>query len=443
MSEAAREPYDFDPRFEACVLFYVCSDSKFWAAAGRELEVDSFSLAPAKALCEAARQLHKEGVPPSCLGVLQRLRATVSAGKLEARLLEESDALFESVLELQPKPPSAEAVLSELIPLLKRRLQSKAVLLSHQQWASRGDFTVVAATLARAERLGRGEEQPGVQLGAAGFRAIAEVGALERLPTGVFELDQQIGGLWRGAVGFWLGRSGGGKSMALIHQTATAVLQKRRFTGFVTLELPQSLQLARLYAHLTGVPVNLILDNPAQRAESQRRMASLEPMIGICEVVELPAHGTSPQDLDHWIDSQEQKHSQKMEVLVVDYADLLTAPVPRGESNDYVMMRQVYLGLQKLAKGRNMWVWTGSQAGRGKGTKKADSEYLDLESVADSMNKSRIADMVLSLNPREEGQFEIFVAKHRLGRAGYAVGPLPSEFELARLTPWARNIFNW
>lgn len=773
------ELYALDPRFEACVLFYCASDAKFWQRAGKELDPACCANPLAKPIWQACYQLAKEGVPPSCLGVMQRLFDQVEDGKLEPEKLGLADALFDSVLALQPKPPEAEAVLAALIPVLKRRLQSKAVVAAHQQWATHGDFSVVQKALARAERLGKTQETPGVRVDEHGFRAIAEVGALERLPTGVFELDQKIGGLWRGALGCWLARSGGGKchaagtlllqpsgrtvrieevrvgdsllgpdgvprrvlelvrgeaamyrvspvrgeswvvngdhlltlyvpwqgrlidvpvleflcwpqrrrrlarlvrtgvdfsarseslpldpyflgvflgngsttdrtvrvdtpdpevvealraqacssglhlvvrqvkpgcvsyglageggpnpvsralaalelrgktceskfvpeaykcgarwvrlavlaglidtdghysgrvydfisksqqlaedvafiarsvglaaslrpcrkgcqtgvvgtyyrvtltghldsvpcrvarkraapratqrnalhvgfsvtpeptaayygvtidgdqryllgdftvthnSMALIHQTATAMLSRRPLTGFVSLELPQSLQLARLYAHLTGVPVNLILDNEKDRTEAQRRVSQIEQQLGMCELAEFPAYGTRPADLDEWVDSKEQEHGVKMDLLVVDYADLLVAPVQGRDVNAYVVMQQVYSGLVALAKRRGMWVWTASQATRGKGTKKTESEYLDLEGVADSMHKSRIADMVISLNPREGGQLELYVAKHRLGRADYAVGPLQSEFDMARLTPWARDLFAW
>lgn len=443
MSEPEREFYAFDPRFEACVLFYCASDAKFWQRAGKELDPDSCAQPLAKTIWQACYQLAREGVTPSCLGVLQCLYDQVDEGKLEAAKLAEVDQLFDSVLALQPKPPEAEAVLAQLVPVLKRRLQSKAVVAAHQQWAAHGDFAVVQKALARADRLGKTQETPGVRVDEQGFRAIAEVGALERLPTGVFELDQKIGGLWRGALGCWLARSGGGKSMALIHQTATAMLSRRSLTGFITLELPQSLQLARLYSHLTGVPVNLILDNETDRAMAQRRIAQIEHNIGMCELAEFPAYGTQPRDLDEWVDTKEQEHGVKMDLLVVDYADLLVAPVQGREVSDYVVMRAVYSGLVALAKKRGMWVWTASQATRGKGTKKSESEYLDLEGVADSMHKSRIADMVVSLNPREGGQVELYVAKHRLGRADYAVGPLQTEFDTARLTPWARDLFTW
>jgi hypothetical protein len=444
LSDEARSRYDFDPRFEACVLFYCASDEKFWRKVGRELEPDCLELPEAKPILEARRQLAKEEVPSSCLGVVQRCRAQVTAGKLDAAVPSAVDDVFERVLELSPAPPPATAVLGELLPLLKRRLQSKAIQQGHAEWAARGTFGAVRETLARAERLGRGEEQPGVRVGAQGFSAISEVGALERLPTGVFELDQKVQGLWRGALGLWVARSGGGKSMALVQQAATSIMQMRRFTGFITLELPQSLQLARLYAHMTGVPVNLILDNEAQRAEAQRRIAVIEQQIGLCEVAEFPMHGTSPVDVEAWIEAKEQEHGMKMECLVIDYADLLYTQMPGKEVSDYLMMRYVYAQLQAIAKKRNMWIWTASQASRGSKADAKPNAYLGLENVADSMNKARIADLVLTLNMREEQQIEIYVAKHRLGRADYAIGPLQTEFELARLTPWARaDVFNW
>jgi hypothetical protein len=446
MSDEAKAPYEFDPRFEACVLFYCATDAKFWRQAGKELEVDCLELPTAKHVMQVCRLAYKANasLAPSTLGVIQRLTASVTQGQLDPAIPSAVDEMFESVLELQPCRPPADAILSELVPLLKRRLQSKAIQTAHQEWATRGTFGAVRETLAKADRLGRVEERPGVRVGAQGFAAISEVGALERLPSGVFELDQKAGGLWRGALGMWVARSGGGKSMALIHQTATAIMQMRRFTGFITLELPQSLQLARLYSHMTGVPVNNILDNEGQRAEAQRRIEVIEQNIGMCEVAEFPAYGTSPADLDAWVESKEQEHGLKMECLVVDYGDLLVTQVPGKDVSDYIMMRYVYTQLQAIAKKRNMWIWTASQASRGSAADRKPNAFIGMENVADSMNKARIADMVLTLNAREEQQVEIYVAKHRLGRADYAIGPLQTDFELARLTPWAReDLYTW
>lgn len=447
MSDEHKAPYELDPRFEACVLFYCATDVKFWRTAGRELEPDCLELPVSRHVIAVCRQWYlKSGgsLAISTLGVIQRLKGLVSDGKLDPGMPAAADDAFESVLELQPAPPKADAILRELVPLLKRRLQSKAIQQSHAEWAAKGTFGTVQQTLARADQLGRVEEQPGVRVGSAGFQAISDVGALERLPTGVFDVDQKIGGLWRGALGLWVARSGGGKSMALIQQAATSIMQMRRFTGFLTLELPQSLQLARLYAHMTGVPTSMILDSEQQRKEAQQRVAVIESQIGMCEVAEFPMHGTSVADVEHWIDAKEQEHGLKMECLVIDYADLLHAMVPGKEINDYLMMRIVYTQLQRLAKERNMWVWTASQASRGSKADEKPTAYLGMENVADSMNKARIADLILTLNKREGQQIEIYVAKHRLGRADYSIGPLPTDYELGRLVPWARpDLFNW
>lgn len=442
MSDNAREPYDMDPRFEACVLFYSVSDAKFWRAAGRELEADCLGLPVAKHVWQACWQINKENLPSSCIGVIQRLTSLVNAGKLDESVPADVAALFESVLDLQPAPPPAAAVLGEILPLLKRRLQSKAILQSHKEWSAGGTFQGVRETLAKAERLGHVEERPGVRVGSSGFGAISEVGALDRLPTGIFEVDQKIGGLWRQALGCWVGRAGGGKSIALTHQTATAIMQARRFTGFITLELPQSLQLARLYAHLTGVPVNLILDSEKHRGEAQARIEQIEGQLGVCELAEFPQYATTIADINAWVEDKEQQYGAKMDCLVVDYADLLVAPLPGKDTSDYLMMRYVYAGLRELAKRRNMFVWTASQSnGR---DKQKENDYIGLSNVSDSMHKGRIADLMLTLNPREEAQLEVFVAKHRLGRADYAIGPLDTDFEHARLTPWVTsNLINW
>jgi hypothetical protein len=76
---------------------------------------------------------------------------------------------------------------------------------------------------------------------------------------------------------------------------------------------------------------------------------------------------------------------------------------------------------------RKTWTWTASQmVRRGKGDKK---RVADIDDGADSQGKVRVADLVITLNPREDATLmEWFVPKFRLGRSMTRVGPLPVDF---------------
>jgi hypothetical protein len=65
-----------------------------------------------------------------------------------------------------------------------------------------------------------------------------------------------------------------------------------------------------------------------------------------------------------------------------------------------------------------------------------------LEDVADSSNKVRVADKVVTVNPSED-QTEclFFVAKNRTGAARVKVGPLPCNFACGMVAPMA-PLFN-
>jgi uncharacterized Fe-S cluster-containing radical SAM superfamily enzyme len=64
----------------------------------------------------------------------------------------------------------------------------------------------------------------------------------------------------------------------------------------------------------------------------------------------------------------------------------------------------------------------------------------EVDDVADSMHKVRVADLVLTLTPPNTGEDEVtelihYVAKHRTGKSNVQVGPLRTEFECARIAP--------
>lgn len=435
-------PYGMHPDFELLVAWFCASRPRFWARVGHLVDPDLLEQKDAKLVVQAVRLLSRDlaGGPSSSILVVQRLSRLHADGKIDAGQVAAAVDMLDAVEDAGL--PDEEQVVAELAPVIKRRMQQSAVMAAADEYTKAGDFEDVRRMLDKAARVGSAVVVGGAKVGAAGFGEIDALQNLAKLPTGILELDMQLDdGTARGQLGVALGDSGGGKSQFLISQAAEG-LRRQLFVGVATLELPKPVQLARIFANLTGVPTKLILDNVQDRAEARRRVAVMEPHIGFGVVEEFSPHATSTADLIEWIDHQQSVAGRSMDLLVVDYADKLHEPRVKQVDNEYLAMRYVYEGLRRdIAVARNMWVWTASQATR---PSKDSGKRLDLGHVADSMHKVRVSDLVLSLNPKDEGQQLIYyVAKNRMGRSRFQVGPIPTDWERGRSAPHVREWADW
>lgn len=435
------EPYNLDPIFERAVLTMCCTNPRFWGRIGHALEPKMLGLPQAKVVIETVRAIAAETGrgPKDALIVIQRLSRKKDEGKITVQEVLDISNLIDEAEEAGL--PDEELVVNELVPVIQRRIQSAAVLNAHDEFAKRGDFTRTVEMLERAKHLGKFHRISGSRLGAQSFSEIERVRNLNRLPTGILELDIKLNdGLARGQLGVWMGDAGAGKSIALVSQAAEGV-RRQLFVGLATLELPEHLQLARLIANLTGVETLDVVELQHKRDEAKRRMGIMSPHVGVCSVAEFPPHATSTADIQAWVEQEETDLGRPMDLLVLDYADKLYEPKVKDAANSYLEMRFVYEGLRRdIAVRKNMWVWTASQAGRHDGKNKR----LDLHNIADSIHKVRVADIVITLNVREEGQMmEFYVAKNRTGQSRFMVGPAPTDFGRARIVCAASEWMVW
>lgn len=432
--ENTAEPYNFDLAFERQVVLLACSSPRFWGRVGDALEPDAFALVPSRMAIGAAKAISKDSGrgPEDPSIVLQRLRRWMSQGQVT---LEQIHAVGDQ-LELAEDAGvlSEDAVVDEIRPVLQRRAQMEAVRAATDTFSKRGDFSTVMRMLERSAQIGGQDVSVGTKLGSASFDIIDRVRHLQRLPTGVGELDLALdGGLMRGGEFVWLAPTGAGKSMALAHQAGTA-MRCGMFVGYATMELPEPLVFARIVANVTGVPINAVLDGA--RDEAARRLDAMQATLGSCLVKEFTPHATTVEDLKEWVARCEDVEGRPMDALVVDYADKMVAP---KEKSEYSSARVVYEGLRVFAQERGKWVHTASQA-KGQG-KDAGKKKLDVDQAADSMHKGRVCDVMVSLNVTGEGDdrmVEYFVAKHRTGKSRMCVGPIPADFACARIAPLAR-----
>lgn len=433
VSPKTNQPYGFAPNFEAAVVTLACCRPKFYGRVGHALDTELLTSPTAKRALEAANAIAQElgHGPSSTLLVTQRLRRWMQDGKVTFEQVREVAELFDDAEDAGL--PGEEDVVNELAPILQRRLRDEAVHAAIDSFGKSNDLSKVVALEERATRIGQVDTSVGTVLGAASFEEIAQLKQLERLKTGVVELDDVLsGGLQRSALGVVIGGSGDGKSMFLSHVGGISVLGGLH-VAYATLELPRPIVLARLKANMTGITINDILDGSTLAA--QKRLEAIGPRIGRCVVQEFTAHATTVEDIKEWVAKVEDHAGRPIDLLIVDYGDKLTAKAKKGEkeAGEYTMGRIVFEGLRVYAVERKLFCWTASQASRVKDSK---NKRLDLNDVADSMHKIRVADLVVTLNLRGEGDEMLFyVAKHRTGKSRVQVGPLPIEFECGRVAP--------
>lgn len=425
-------PYPLDSAFERSLITLLCQRPKLFARIGRALDPESLNNEHSKILLRAVQSLGQEfGIgPDSTITVVQRLRKFWDDGRLR------EEQIFECLDYLDAAEdaglPDEEHVAQGIIPILRERAQRRVMLEINDGLGKRKDIRPAVEELQRATHLGDTFDSSGIKLGNGSFEAIRRIRGLERLPIDVPEIDTLLeGGLWRKALGIVIAPSGWGKSIYLSHQTTSAI-RAGRFVALATLELPEPIIIARIKANLLGYTIDEILNGSLEKAE--KKFASIAPSLGLCAVKEFSPKATTIQDIFSWVKDLEAEEGKKVDLLVVDYADKVGTG--RAEDNSYVTGGTVFEGLRHYAVERDIWCWTASQPRRmTKGQKR-----IELDDIADSMNKARVADLVVTMSPKDDGdQLSYYLAKNRMGKTGRSVDDLPQEFEYGRIAPTTRD----
>lgn len=428
------EKYQFDVGFERAVVYLSCSRPRFYGRIGRALDSQCMVSEAATLAMDAAHAIAKDnGAGSDSPGlVIQRLNRWRHEGKVTHEQVIAVNELFDAV-EDGGGVPQEDSVVNELRPILQRRLHQEAVKMAMDEYGKRRDFQRVVEIINRANALGMADMSLGSSMGAAAFDVIDSLRHLERLPLGITELDIALGGgVPRGQMPVFVGSPGGGKSMQLSHTGAYAAMSGL-FVAYATLELPSPVILARLAAGITGITIDSIMEGNEQ---ARSKLASTP--LGPCFVKDFTPQVTTVDDIGEWVKQLEETQGRPVDVLIVDYADKLTTKAaPRDkDKGQYRAMELVYEGLRVFGATKKMWVMTASQAGR---RDKDSKKKLDLEHVADSLNKVRVADLVITLNVSDDNdEVTFFIAKNRTGKSRLSIGPLPTDFACGLIAPIIR-----
>lgn len=237
-------------------------------------------------------------------------------------------------------------------------------------------------------------------------------------------LDQRMdGGLGKGELGFIVAPAGSGKSWLLTRLGAEAIKQGKNVMHF-TLELNENYVGLRYDAYFTGINFQEVRKNiPVVKSKIDEIKNNGG---GQLFVKYFPLKTVSPQYLKMHVDRLKMVMGISIDMIIVDYADILRPFMTDRNSNSYSEAGSVYEELRQIAGELQIPVWSASQANRSA----HNDEVVQAHNVADSYRKIMTGDFIISLARNKEHKITstgtIHIIKNRFGQDG---DTFPMEFD--------------
>jgi replicative DNA helicase len=241
------------------------------------------------------------------------------------------------------------------------------------------------------------------------FEARYEIKARNPVTTGWEKIDKMTKkGLGMGELGVVIAPTGAGKSMVLAHLGAQAVLAGKNVVHY-TLELSEAVTGQRYDSCISGVSLNTLF------ARKDEVLESISDVKGSLIIKEYPTKTASPNTIRTHLEKLK-KQNKKIDMILVDYADLLK-PV-RNFTEKRNELESIYENLRAIAQENKCPLWTASQTNR----TGLNAEVVTMESISEAFNKCFVADFICSISrtikDRNANGGRFFIAKNRNGPDG-------------------------
>ena len=231
-----------------------------------------------------------------------------------------------------------------------------------------------------------------------------------QVSTGWPSMDRRLfGGFNRGELNIFAGGSGAGKSLFLANLGVNFALAGLNVV-YLTLELSEALVSMRIDSMITGVSTREIfkdLDNVEMKVKMVGKKA------GMLQVKYMPS-GKTTNDIRAYLKEYEIKCGKKVDVLLVDYLDLLM-PIGKKISAENLFVKDKYVSeeLRNLAMEKQCVFVTAAQLNRGA----VEEVEFDHSHISGGLSKIQTADNVIGIFTsramRERGRYQLQIMKTR------------------------------
>lgn len=218
------------------------------------------------------------------------------------------------------------------------------------------------------------------------------------------------GGLAAGELGIITACAGSGKSWVLAKLGAEAMRQGKNVLHF-TLELNENYVGLRYDSCFTGIDFQNIRNNIDVVKQK------IEAVPGKLKIKYFPIKTVSAHSLKAHC---ERIHTlgTKIDMIIVDYADILRPIHSERNSNSYSEAGGIYEELRSVAGELQVPIWSASQSNRAA----MDADIIEANNIADSYRKIMTADFVMSLSRKVTDKVNntarFHIIKNRFGPDG-------------------------
>ena len=241
------------------------------------------------------------------------------------------------------------------------------------------------------------------------FQLRYELKARNPVSTGWEKIDALTKkGLGSGELGVVIAPTGAGKSMVLAHLGAQAIKDGKNVVHY-TLELSESVTGQRYDSCITGVPLNALFH------QKEEVLEAISEVKGTLIIKEYPTKTASTNTIRTHLEKLK-KRNHKIDMILVDYADLLRPCVHFKEKRNE--LESIYEDLRAIAQEYKCPVWTASQTNR----TGLNAEVVTMESISEAFNKCFVSDFICSISrtikDKTANTGRMFIAKNRNGPDG-------------------------
>jgi hypothetical protein len=421
--------------FERALIYACVTHQRFWGLVGTHLNPESLrddrGVEILKA-CNAIARETGEG-PSSPLLVMRRLKERCDSGKFSLVELDRITTLIDDVEDDGGYVSDLSQLAIEAARVLqtrKRESLMREMAIANSRGKSLARFT---SEIDAIESIGKEGSTGSIKLGRGAWTGIAAMQRVSKMPFGIIELDDELGGGVAKKTLTVIGADQGvGKTALMVHLACFNWMAGKRVIFLPTEEsVPATMQ--RAIAWITGCSMDDVgRSDPKAKAKLDQVLAS--PNVGAFACEYLP-QGSPVSKVRQLVDQAIEDHPEfggGYDVLLVDYADKLAGKP--SDRNSYERMGTVYEGLRQIAVDDSTNVVTGSQL------KDRDGKATPIvRHLRDSSKKGDIADCVVLVYPPNDDMDErnYYIGKHRGRGAGRTVGPIPTDLDIGRIAPIA------